>query len=238
MKILIIDDDEKVVEFIRDRLVNDTYDVETALDGTTGSYMARTNHYDLIIIDCSLPDKNGVTVCKEIRVFGSNAWIVFLSMNHSIHNKVQCFEAGADDYITKPFAFEELSARIKALAKRPKKIEDTMLFSGDIILDITNNKVYKDGICIYLTKTEYNLLEYMLRNKGKVLSRTMIMEHVWNASADPLSNTIEAHMTNLRKKLIKNNDVGNDTGDNTINNTVNNTEEVIKNIPGRGYIID
>lgn len=221
MKILIIDDDEKVLEFIRNRLMNNNCDVDIAVDGTSGSYIARTNHYDLIIIDCALPDKNGITVCEEIRRFGSNAWIIFLSMNHSIHNKVQCFDAGADDYITKPFAFEELNARIKALIKRPKKIEDAMLFSGNLILDTTNNKAYSNDICIYLTKTEYNLLEYMLRNKGKVLSRTMIMEHVWSASADPLSNTIEAHMANLRKKLI-----------------VNNSEEVIKNIPGRGYFID
>lgn len=221
MKILIIEDDKEVLEFLRNSFINMSHTVDTANNGADGSYMARTNAYDTIIIDYSLPEKNGFTVCAEIRSAGSNSPIIFLSMNHSTQHKISCLEAGADDYVTKPFSFEELNARIKALQRRPQKIESPLLFAANITLDTKKQMAYIENVSVRLTRIEYNLLEYLLRNKGMVLSRGIIMEHVWNAESDPFSNTVESHITNLRKKICT---VGN--------------EDMIRNIPGRGYIID
>lgn len=222
MKILIIDDDTDVVDFIKTNLRNNSYTVDSAYDGEGGSYMARTGVYDVVIIDYSLPDKNGLIVCSEIRSTGSTCGIIFLSMNYTVKNKVACLEAGADDYMIKPFSLEELNARIKALARRPKKIESNILTCGDILIDTKKQSVQRGGRIIYLTRTEYDVLEFLMKNKGMVLSRGMIMEHVWNAEVDPFSNTIEAHITNIRKKLSQPED----------------TIEIIRNIAGRGYIID
>lgn len=220
MKILIIDDDIELANYLKESFISNTNNVDTAYNGTDGSYLARVNMYDVVIIDYSLPDKSGLIVCSEIRNAGSNCAIIFLSMNQNSQNKVACLEAGADDYMTKPFSLEELNARIKALLRRPRKIESAILVYNDLILDIKKQEIKKSGIGIYLTRTEYNILEFLLRNKGMIVSRSMIMEYVWSAESDPFSNTVEAHITNLRKKLGKNND-----------------EEIIRNVTGRGYII-
>lgn len=221
MKILIIEDDKEVLDYLKNSFINISHTVDTATNGADGSYMARTNGYDAIILDYSLPEKSGYTVCTEIRSAGSSSPIIFLSMNHSTQHKISCLEAGADDYVTKPFAFEELHARIKALQRRPQKIESPLLFCGNITLDTKKQMAYLNAVPVRLTRIEYDLLEYLLRNKGMVLSRGIIMEHVWNAESDPFSNTVESHITNLRKKIIT---PGN--------------EGMIRNIPGRGYIID
>ena len=220
MKILIIDDDIELANYLKESFISNTNNVDTAYNGTDGSYLARVNMYDVVIIDYSLPDKSGLIVCSEIRNAGSNCAIIFLSMNQNSQNKVACLEAGADDYMTKPFSLEELNARIKALLRRPRKIESAILVYNDLILDIKKQEIKKSGMGIYLTRTEYNILEFLLRNKGMIVSRSMIMEYVWSAESDPFSNTVEAHITNLRKKLGKNND-----------------EEIIRNVTGRGYII-
>lgn len=221
MKILIIEDDDEVLEFLKNSFINISYTVDTSKNGADGSYLARTNAYDVIIIDYSLPEKNGFMVCTEIRSSGSNSSIIFLSMNHSTQHKISCLEAGADDYVTKPFSFEELHARIKALQRRPKKIESSLLFAGNLVLDTKKQMGYIENKPIHLTRIEYNLLEYLLKNKGMVLSRGIIMEHVWNAESDPFSNTVESHIANLRRKV----------------NTPG-KGEMVRNIPGRGYIID
>lgn len=222
MKILIIEDDVEVLNFLRKSFTDISHTVDIAVNGYDGSFLARTNSYDMIIIDHSLPEKSGLTVCVEIRSSGSNSPIIFLSMNHSTQHKIACLEAGADDYLTKPFAFEELHARIKALQRRPKKIESPLLYAGDLILDTKRKVAYRGNEPIYLTRTEYDLFEFLLKNKGMVLSRGIIMEHVWNAESDPFSNTVESHIVNLRKKIT----------------LPGSTEELIRNIPGRGYIID
>ena len=222
MKILIIDDDVDLVGFMKASLENNQYTVDTAYDGKTGSFIARTNTYDLIIIDYSLPDKTGLMVCSEIRSSGSNSAILFLSTNYTVNNKVDCLEAGADDYMTKPFSFEELNARIKAITRRPRKIESTNISCRNIYIDTKKKSVMKDDKNIYLTRTEYDILEFFMKNKDMVLSRGMIMEHVWNAEIDPFSNTVEAHIANIRRKIS------------TIPEDKN---EIIKNIAGRGYIM-
>jgi DNA-binding response OmpR family regulator len=147
--------------------------------------------------------------------------IIFLSVVSDTKRKIEALRKGADDYLTKPFFFDELKERVKALLRRPQKIIDPLLTVGDLTLDMEKRVVERGGEPIYLTRKEYSLLEYLMRNANMAISRSMILEHVWNADSDPLSNTVEAHIMRLRKKL--------NTG---------HTNELIKNIPGRGYVID
>lgn len=220
MKMLIIEDDINVATYVKDNLVANSHSVDTSSNGTDGSYLARTNAYDLIIIDYSLPDKNGLDVCSEIRNTGSNSAILFLSMNQSVQNKIQCLEAGADDYMTKPFSIEELSARIRAISRRPKKLEETTLYYEDLILDTKKQVVRRTDMPIYLTRTEYSILEFLMKNKYNISTKGMIIEYVWDSETNPFSNSLEAHIANLRKKI------GKIYG-----------QEIIRNIAGRGYII-
>lgn len=220
MKMLIIKDDINVSNFIKENLTSSAHAVDISYTGIEGSYLARTNPYDAIIIDYALPDKNGLTVCSEIRDSGSTSAILFLSMNQNIQNKVSCLEAGADDYMTKPFSLEELNARLRAITRRPRQIEDTIFTYADIILDTKKQEVKKSNKIIYLTRIEYSILELLLKNKGTVVSRGMIIEYVWDAESDPFSNTVEAHIANLRKKVSK-----------------EDKESVIRNVMGRGYVI-
>lgn len=221
MKMLIIEDDPDISEFIKIGFEADGYAVDTAFDGERGSYMARTSIYNVIILDYSLPTKNGLEVCDEIRGIGSSVPILFLSVIGDTKKKIEAFSKGADDYITKPFHFEELKARVKALLRRPKKIENSIIKIGEMTLDTEKRIAYRDNIPIYITRKEYSLLEYLMRNPDIAVSRSMIMEHVWNAESDPFSNTVEAHILNLRKKLNS-----------------PDKKDIIRNVPGRGYIID
>lgn len=221
MKILVIEDDVSTANFLEIGLEAESFTVDVAHDGAQGSYLARTSAYDVIIIDYSLPSKDGMMVCKEIRASGSESHIIFLTMDNINRHKVTALEAGADDYMTKPFSFDELKARIRALLRRPRKIESPILTVDNLVLDTEKQIAHRNNKPIYLTRKEYILLEYLMRNKGTVLSRGMIMEHVWNAESDPFSNTVEAHILNLRKKINS-----------------RNRKDMIRNIPGRGYIID
>jgi DNA-binding response OmpR family regulator len=221
MKILIIEDDPEMREFLRDGFEADAITVDSAENGADGSYAARTNEYDVIILDYSLPKKNGNLVCEEIRASGKTTPIIFLSVMGEVNQKVNLLEKGADDYLTKPFSFGELRARVRALARRPQKMESSTLQIGDLVLDSERQIVCRGKTNIYLTRKEFNLLHYLMKNRGLVLSRGVIMEHVWNADSDPFSNTIESHILNLRKKI-----------------NVGRKKDLIRNIPGRGYTID
>lgn len=224
MKILIIEDDPDILDTLAKALEETGFVVDRSMDGGQGSYLARTNPYDLIILDYSLPTKDGLTICTEIRSQGSQVPILFLSVTGDTKTKVTALEKGADDYLTKPFSIDELKARIYAISRRPRKMESSIISAGELSIDIEKQAAYRNGVPIYLTRKEYNLLEYLIRNPGIVLSRAMIMEHVWNAGSDPFSNTVEAHILNLRKKV-------NAAGDPK-------DREIIRNIPGRGYIIE
>jgi len=219
MKLLIIEDDSSIRNVLRMSLEASCFAVDTAEDGEEGSYMARTNDYDLIILDNVLPKKLGKRVCQEIREAGKTTPIILLSMKSEVLEKVAVLDAGADDYITKPFSFEELLARIRALTRRPKNLTEKILKIKNIELNTDRHMVLIDGVETELTKKEFTLLEYLLQNKEKVVTRGQIMEHVWDINADPFSNTIESHIVNLRKKI----------GDTH--------KRIIKNIPGRGYKI-
>lgn len=221
MKILIIEDDPDIGGFLEIGFKTEGHEVDRAMDGEKGSFMARVSTYDIIILDFSLPKKNGLVVCNEIRTQGLPVPIIFLSVSGDTNIKINALEEGADDYITKPFSFEELNARIKAIMRRPKKIESAIKKVGELSIDIQKQTAYRNEKPLYLTRKEYNLLEYLMRNPGIVHSRGMIMEHVWSAESDPFSNTIEVHILNLRKK---------------VNSGF--SRDLIRNIPGRGYVIE
>jgi DNA-binding response OmpR family regulator len=219
MRILIIEDEKDIINFLKPSLEAESFVVDSAEDGETGLFLALTNDYDLIILDNALPKKSGLEVCREIRLNKKTTPIIMLSVVSDVNKKVELFNAGADDYLTKPFSFQELLARIRSVLRRPKKIEDEVLRVEDLELDSRRNLVKRDGTEINLTRKQFMLLEYLMRNAGMVMTRGMIMEHVWDINADPFSNTIETHILSLRKKIkIK-----------------NNQPELIFTVPGRGY---
>lgn len=221
MKILIVEDDSEMREFLRDGFESASATVDTADNGADGSYMARTSEYDVIILDYSLPKKNGGVVCEEIRNAGKMTPIIFLSVIGELHHKIGSLEKGADDYVTKPFSFEELHARVRAVTRRPHKIESNTLCVADLVLDGEKQTVKRGQTGVYLTRKEFNLLHFLMKNPGMVLSRSLIMERVWSNESDPFSNTIESHILNLRKKI-----------------NVGRKKDLIRNVPGRGYTID
>lgn len=219
MRILIIEDEVKIINFLKPNLEAEFYIVDTATDGEQGSFLARTNDYDLIILDYVLPKMDGLEVCKEIKKDKKNVPIIMLTIKSELDTKIKLFEQGVDDYLTKPFLFEELTARIKAVLKRPNKVDSKILRIDDLSVNLYSHIVKRCGKEIYLTRKEFCLLEYFIRNKGKLLSRALILEHVWDMNADPFSNTIEAHVLNLRKKINPN----------------KKRRDLIHTIPSRGY---
>ncbi len=221
MKVLLIEDDLEISTFIKNSLGADGYSVDVSFDGDNGSFRARTDNYDVIVIDYSLPIKTGLIVCEEIRAANIHTPIIFLTIHSETKKKITALERGADDYMIKPFSLEELKARMNAVTRRPRKIENPLLSIDDLVLD-TNKKTVKRGDTqIYLTRKTFDLLEFLMKNRGTVLSRGAIMEYVWNSENDPFSNTVEAHILNLRKKI-----------------NIDNKRDLVKNIPGRGYVID
>lgn len=221
MKILIVEDEREIREFLKRSLKAESFEVDVAEDGERGSYLARTGGYDLVILDNVLPKKNGFEVCKEVRLAGVITPILMLSVRSGTGTKVDLLDAGADDYLVKPFSLDELLARIRALLRRPQRVEGDVLRAGDLTVDTRRQSVRKNGKDVYLTRKEFMLLEYLMRNRGTVLSRHMILEHVWDMNADPFSNTIEAHIMSLRKKIGSKGRRG-----------------FIRTVPGRGYVVD
>ncbi len=221
MRILIVEDEKDIRDFVAKSLKAESFAVDTAADGEKGSFLARTNDYDLIILDNIMPKKSGLQVCEEIRKDGKTVPILILSVKSETTAKVDLLNAGADDYLTKPFSLDELLARVRALLRRPTQIENEILQIDDLIVDTSRQTVRRGGKDIYLTRKEFALLKYLLKNQGIVLSRGMIMEHVWDMTADPFSNTIESHILSLRRKI--------DT---------KGKKKLIHTVPGRGYKID
>lgn len=221
MKILLVEDDSSVASMVKNGLCAEAHTVEIAADGMDGSFLGRSYDYDTIVLDYSLPKKDGLKVCEEIRAAGRTAPIIFLSATDDIPVKVAAFKCGADDYVTKPFSMAELNARVRAVTRRPARVDQPILRVDDITLDTNKQTVCRGKNKISLTHKEFNMLEYFMRNTGVILSRALIMEHVWTADCDPLSNTIESHIRNLRKKI-----------------NARNKPNLIANVPGRGYVID
>jgi len=207
MKILVVEDEERVAHFIQKGLKEEGHAVDVSYDGEDGEFLAEINDYDLIILDLMLPKKNGLTVCRELRATGVATPVLMLTARDSVEDKVRGLDAGADDYLAKPFAFEELLARVRALLRRQSDNKSPVLSMADLTLDPISRRVCRADKPIRLTTKEYALLEYLLRNPGKVLSRTLIGEHVWDMNFDPESNVIDVYISHLRSKIDKHSEV-------------------------------
>jgi heavy metal response regulator len=201
MRILLVEDDRKVASFIRKGLAEEGYAVDTAADGETGLAMGLDRLHDLIILDVMLPAKPGFQVVRELRQAKVSTPILLLTARDAVEDKVQGLDVGADDYLTKPFAFAELLARVRALLRRGGEGRPPALQVADLILDPATRTVRRGGEAIPLTNREFALLEYLMRNPGRVLTRTMIAEKVWDYSFDSETNVIDVYVNYLRKKI-------------------------------------
>ncbi len=220
MRILIIEDEKKIADFIKRGLKEEGYAADVAYDGENGRFLAKTNDYDLIVLDLMLPIVDGLTLCRQLRSQKLTAPILILTAKDSIKDKVTGLDSGADDYLTKPFAFEELLARIRALLRKKDTQPSTRLKVSDLVLDLLTHKVARAGREIILTTKEFALLEYLMRNARSVVTRTMISEHVWDINFDTTTNVIDVYVNYLRRKI--------DEGS---------KKKLIHTIRGRGYVL-
>ena len=220
MRILVIEDEKKVANFVKKGLEEEFYAVDIALNGKEGYELASTEEYDLIILDVMLPYMDGFTITKELRRKNILTPILLLTVKETIQDKVTGLDSGADDYLTKPFAFEELLARIRALLRRKEQIKATILKIWNLILDLQSHKVTIDDKEIVLTPKEYSILEYLMRNKNRVISRTKLVEHVYDYHFDTETNIIDVYINKLRSKV-----------------DLDPNKPLIQTIRGAGYII-
>ncbi|OGE36909.1 hypothetical protein A3B45_02875 [Candidatus Daviesbacteria bacterium RIFCSPLOWO2_01_FULL_39_12] len=211
MKILVVDDDQELVGTLKDQLAA-FFLIETAKSGEEGEFLAQVNEYDLIILDYILPDINGLEICQKLRDNNIKTPILMLTGKGEIEEKVTALNLGIDDYLTKPFNFDELLARIRALLRRPPQtFQSNIITVGDLTIDLDKGQVWRGQKVMQLRRKELYLLEYLARNAGRVISREMILEHVWDSADEPITNTVDVHIKYLRdsidrqfeKKLIK-----------------------------------
>ena len=223
MRVLVIEDDKEVSAYISKGMKEAGHTTDTADNGKDGLFLATTETYDAMIVDRMLPELDGLTIIKTMRGAGNMTPALILSALGEVDDRVKGLRAGGDDYLVKPFAFAELLARIEVLSRRQdnKALQETKLVAGDLELDLLSRKVRRENRTIELQSREFQLLEYMLRNKGKVLTRTMLLEHVWDYHFDPQTNVIDVHVSRLRSKIDK----GFDT-------------KIIRTVRGAGYIIE
>lgn len=202
MKILIVEDEKKMASFLERGLKEEGYVVDIAYDGEKGLEYALVNEYDLLIVDWMLPQKSGVELCSDLRKEKKQVPVLMLTAKDSVEDKIKGLDEGADDYLTKPFSFEELLARIRALLRRPAQLkEKTVLECAQLKLDLIKRQVWVGATEVSLSQKEFSLLEYLMRHAGEVVSRTAIAEHVWDLHFDPMSNTIDVYINFLRKKI-------------------------------------
>ena len=203
MKLLLIEDDRAVVEALKEGLEDEAYAVDVAYDGDEGLRTALALEYDVIILDVMMPEKNGYDVCRELRAAGHTTPVLMLTAKDQDRDVVEGLDTGADDYLAKPFSFEVLLARIRALLRRPSDKQAEILQVGDLVLDPSKRQVERAGTTIALTAKEYAVLEYLMRNAGKVLSKQSIISHVWDFDADVLPNNVELFIMFIRRKVDK-----------------------------------
>ncbi|MCX5656645.1 MAG: response regulator transcription factor [Candidatus Omnitrophica bacterium] len=220
MRILIVEDEQKIANFLKRGLKEEGYAIDVASDGEEGHFLATTEEYDLIILDLMIPKIDGIGLCKKLREDKITAPIIILTVKDAVRDKVIGLDAGADDYLTKPFVFEELLARIRANLRKKDAGVTTKLQVGDLTLDLLIHKVMRGDKEIILTTKEYTLLEYLMRNAGTVVTRTMISEHVWDVNFDTFTNVIDVYINYLRNKV--------DHGY---------KKKLIHTLRGRGYIL-
>lgn len=203
MRILVVEDEHKIANSIKKGLEQESYAVDIAFDGQEGFDLAISEDYDLIILDLLLPKMDGVEICSKLREKQVHTAIIMLTAKGQINDKVTGLDVGADDYLTKPFAFEELLARIRALIRRPKNTTGTALNIEDLTLNTINYEVRRDSNLIKLSSKEYALLEYLMRHPNQVLTKKQIINHIWDYDADVLPNTVEVYIGYLRNKIDK-----------------------------------
>jgi heavy metal response regulator len=203
MRILVIEDEKKVANFIKKGLEEEHYAVDNAYDGESGLYMVEVNEYDLIVLDLMIPKIDGLEVLRRIRGNRNNVPILVLTAKDSVEDIVRGLDAGCDDYLTKPFEFLEFLARVRALLRREKTDKEPILKIDELTLSLVTHKVMRGGKEIELTAKEYSLLEYFMRNPDKILTRTMISEHVWDYHFDSMTNVVDVYVNYLRKKIDK-----------------------------------
>jgi DNA-binding response OmpR family regulator len=220
MRILLVEDEKGVAGFIKKGLEEERYTVDISGDGHEGLSLAVMNQYDLIILDVMLPGLNGIEVCRQIRKQGIKIPVMMLTARDSVTDKVLGLDSGADDYLTKPFLFEEFLARVRALTRR-KPIEIVELSCNELRLDIRSHKAYVGDREIILRPKEFAILECLLRNKGHVLSRTQIMENIWGYNFDTITNIVDVHINAIREKFSKVSD-----------------RDYIRTVRGIGYTVD
>jgi len=220
MKILVVEDEKKVASFLKKGMEQEYYTVDVSNDGKSGLNLALSEEYDLIILDIMLPVMDGITVLKKIRSENIETPVLMLTAKGNVEDKVEGLNMGADDYLPKPFAFEELLARVRALIRRKDKVKSTILSVADLSLDTQAHKVKRGESEISLTPKEYSILEYLLRNKNHVVSRMKLTEHVYEYQFDPDTNVIDVYINKLRNKIDKDSD-----------------QQLIRTIRGIGYMI-
>jgi len=219
MRILVIEDEKKIASFIKRGLKEEGHMVDVAYDGEEGYRLSGENDYDLILLDIMLPKRDGISLCRQLRDDGVTTPVLMLTAKDSVQDKVTGLDSGADDYLTKPFAFEELLARIRALVRK-RSPQATKLQVGDLVLDLISHRVTRAGREILLTMKEYALLEYLMRNAGTVVTRTMITEHVWDIDFDTSTNVIDVYINYLRNKIDS-----------------SQQHKLIHTVRGRGYLL-
>jgi two-component system OmpR family response regulator len=223
MRILVIEDDPEVLAFVVKGLAEQGHTVDQAAEGKSGLLLASTEDYDVMVIDRMLPEIDGLTIVKSVRGAGKQTPMLILSALGEVDSRVEGLKAGGDDYLTKPFAFSELSARIEALARRaaPRAESETTLKVADLELNLLARTASRAGRAIELQPREFRLLEYLMRHAGQVVTRTMLLEHVWDYTFDPQTNVIDVHVSRLRAKIDKGFD-----------------SALIQTVRGAGYLID
>jgi DNA-binding response OmpR family regulator len=220
MKILVVEDDRTVGQYVKRGLEEQRYHADLVADGMEGLRLASGGRYDLIVLDLRLPEMNGLEVLRTLRDRGNTTPILVLTAQDAVDFKVQALRSGADDYVTKPFSFEELLARVEALGRRPKEIRAQVLRVGDLELDMATREVTRAGERIDLTPKEYTVLEYLMRHAGRVMSRTLITEYAWDYHFDPGTNIVDVVINRLRKKV--------DSG---------NAQKLVHTVRGVGYVV-
>lgn len=221
MRVLFIEDDQKIASFVIKGLKEAGFAVDHASDGEDGLHLALTEPYDALIIDIMLPKLDGLTIIENLRVQNINTPVIILSAKRSVDDRVKGLHKGSDDYLTKPFAFSELLARLQALIRRSNgRSETTRLMVGDLSMDLLSREVSRGDQGIELQPREFALLEYLMRNAGRIVSKTMIMEHVWDYNFDPHTNIVEARICRLRDKIDRHYD-----------------KKMIQTIHGAGYVL-
>jgi DNA-binding response OmpR family regulator len=220
MKILVVEDDRTVGQYVKRGLEEQRYHADLVADGMEGLRLASGGRYDLIVLDLRLPEMNGLEVLRTLRDRGNTTPILVLTAQDAVDFKVQALRSGADDYVTKPFSFEELLARVEALGRRPKEIRSQVLRVGDLELDMATREVTRAGERIDLTPKEYTVLEYLMRHTGRVMSRTLITEYAWDYHFDPGTNIVDVVINRLRKKV--------DSG---------HVQKLVHTVRGVGYVV-